>query len=182
MVGFGYMQKSGTLKAIISSTPSQSIDNTGTPPNLTRSYDDCYRWNEFSWNCDDNTWNSGCYQYAGNSWGCDNDDEYASRDDIIMHLNKGWNLKGTSRSFQIKDIFDNSCVEQENSIRVYYRFIGMTKMYDKNSPKQIASDMGFWVKANKNCTLRYKNSNDNNTAQDADEKENKDFVHKQEPR
>ena len=89
---------------------------------------------------------------------CKNDNDDVSTADVVMQLKKGWNLKGTSVRFKIKEIFDESCVYSNDGIKVFRdkKYLD----YDRDSSQQIRSDEGFWVRASSDCTLKHADGGD----------------------
>ena len=145
-----YAKRSGTLYFDNDNNKKDDASSVPTPFGVSISVsikgkDGCHwsswwdNWSDFS---DWKNWDK-----------CFDDDNY-DRDDIVMELKKGWNLKGTSVYFRIRDVFDNSCLESNNGI-VLYRD---DEFYhrDNDSKSIIFPDEGFFVKATKDCSLRYK--------------------------
>lgn len=69
--------------------------------------------------------------------------------DIKLDLKKGWNLGGTSKSFKIKDVLNESCVTNDS----IYVYTNNFHKRDKDSSYYVLSDMGFWVHASEDCKI-----------------------------
>lgn len=152
-----YANKSGTLE--FNTDGSSSAGSAGNPP--SRSYYGGYYDGRYAdCNLGGHSWRDWATNWAGILDDCDDDydnNNQVSLKDVKLNLKKGWNLSGTSKSFRIKDVLDESCVTNDG-IHIY-----TNKFYkrNKNSSSYVLSDMGFWVHATKDCTINGSGSTSN---------------------
>ena len=146
-----FAKKSGWLDVNVNS--STADDSTIPTPRSYNRYiwDDWYNWSGwehwgFDWHCENNN-----YNYCNNN-------SNVKTDDISLTLAKGWNLKGSSASFRIRDVFNSSCVKSTRSVVIYKPFTDRYYKFDKNSNYYIMKYNGFWVEAKEACTLKHQNN------------------------
>lgn len=143
-----YANKSGTLSF---NTNGDSNDSgAGNPPSVSRNYYDSNCYGDHSWRDWATNWDNILDNCESNS------NSNNSLKDIKFDLKKGWNLKGTSSSFRIRDILNKSCVTNDG-IQIYSGSNFYKK--DKDSSSYIIGDMGFWIHTSEDCTIQGSGSN-----------------------
>ena len=146
-----YADKRGTLS--FNTDGSSSDSGVGNPPSRGYYYGGLYE------DCDlgGHSWRDWATNWDGILDNCEDNDNKTSLKDIKLDLKKGWNLRGTSKSFKIKDVLNESCVTDDG----VYVYTSSFHKRNKNSSYYILSDMGFWVHANKDCTINGSGSTSN---------------------